>query len=81
MVTNYIPTRSFRVSDLQGCVMRVRCPDVRNGCEKVQQELGAELRALQLFWAGTVVEFVVLGKIVYERQIGSALNSWLNLSW
>jgi hypothetical protein len=24
--------------------MRVRCPDERNGCEKVQQELGAELR-------------------------------------
>src|ERR1700687_3072247 len=39
-----IPMGSFRVSDLQGRVMRVRCPDVRNGCEKLQQELGAELR-------------------------------------
>ena len=30
--------------------MRVRCRDVRNGCEKVQQELGAELRLIELFW-------------------------------
>ena len=56
--------------------MRVRCPDVRNGCEKVQQELGAELR-LSAVWAGTEVELVVLGKIAYERQTGNALNSWL----
>jgi hypothetical protein len=57
--------------------MRVRCPDVRSGCEKVQRESGAELRLLSCFWAGTEVELAVLGKIAYERQTGNALNSWL----
>ncbi len=39
--------------------------------------IGRRVEALQLFWAGTEVELAVLGKIAYERQTGSALNSWL----